>query len=299
MTYTNLIADSGTTKTDWLIVRRGAVVDSIRTKGMNPYFQSYEEICGEIRDVLLPEIKAGFVNDGTADGTSVDTICFYGAGCVFDRAEMMREALSACISAREIHIYSDLLAAAHSTCGREAGIACILGTGSNSCFYDGEKIVKNIPPLGYILGDEGGGVMLGRTLVSDVLKEILPLSLRNTFFERFHITQADILEQVYGKPLPNRFLAGFSPFLQEHRDEPEIRRILVDGFNSFFTRNVKQYDYKKYAVNFVGSIAYHYEEILRETAESAGIRVGEIIKNPMKGLADYYTAQAAGCSDKK
>ncbi|MDR1381119.1 MAG: ATPase [Tannerella sp.] len=290
----NLIVDSGTTKTDWLIVREGTVVDSVCTKGMNPYFQSQEDIRKELRDVLLPGMKAVF-----AGGVSVGTVYFYGAGCVFDKVEMMREALSSRIPARAIHVYSDLLAAAHSTCGHEAGIACILGTGSNSCFYDGEKIVKNISPLGYVLGDEGGGAMLGRTLVSDVLKEILPRPLREAFFERFRMTQADILEHVYKKPFPNRFLAGFSPFLHEHGNDPEIRRILVNGFNSFFTRNVMQYDYKTHTVNFVGSVAYHYEEILRVTAESAGMRVGKIIRSPLEGLVDYYSGHFASLRNGK
>jgi N-acetylglucosamine kinase-like BadF-type ATPase len=283
MAYTNLIVDSGSTGTDWLVARGSTVIESACTKGLNPYFQSYEDIRKEIENVLFHEMKAFSVN-----GVSVDRIHFYGAGCIFDKVEVMREAISSCISAREINVYSDLLAAAHSTCGYEAGIACILGTGSNSCFYDGEKIVKNIPPLGYILGDEGGGVTLGRMLVGDVLKEILSKPLRDTFFERFRMTQADILDHVYKKPFPNRFLAGFSPFLYENREEPEIRLILVNAFKSFIARNVMQYDCKEYAVNFVGSIAYMYREILKETVEAAGMCAGKIIKSPMSGLIEYY-----------
>lgn len=277
MAHTNLIADSGSTKTDWLVVREGAVVRSMYTKGMNPYFQSYEEIQKEIETVLAPEIK----------DLSVDAVHFYGAGCVFDKADIMWKAISSCISS-EIHIYSDLLAAAHSTCGHEAGIACIIGTGSNSCFYDGREIKKNISPLGFILGDEGGGAMLGRILVSDVLKGILSKPLQDAFFERFRMTHADILDRVYKKPFPNRFLASLSPFLHEHLNEPEIRQIVINGFNSFLTRNVMQYDYEEYCVNFVGSVAYHYEGILRETVEAAGICVGKIMKNPVEGLIDYY-----------
>ena len=278
MTYTNLIADSGSTKTDWLIVRGDAVVRSMRTKGMNPYFQSYEEIQEEIATVLAPEVK----------DMSVDAVNFYGAGCVFDKADVMREAISSCIPSPEIHIYSDLLAAAHSTCGYKAGIACIIGTGSNSCFYDGRKIVQNISPLGFILGDEGGGAMLGRILVSDVLKGILSKPLRDAFFERFGMTQADILDRIYRRPFPNRFLASLSPFLHDYLNEPEIRLIVVNSFKSFLTRNVIQYDYEEYTANFVGSIAYYYQEILRETAEMVGVRVGKILKNPMRGLIDFY-----------
>lgn len=283
MSHTKLIVDSGTTKTDWLIARGSTVLGSVSTKGLNPYFQSYEDIQKEIENVVFHGMKPFPV-----DSVSIDKVHFYGAGCVFDKVEIMREAIASCIPAREINVYSDLLAAAHSTCGNEAGIACILGTGSNSCLYDGKKIVKNIPPLGYILGDEGGGVMLGRILVGDVLKEILPKPLRDTFYERFPMTQADILDHVYKQPFPNRFLAGFSPFLYENMDKPEIRLILVNAFKSFIMRNVMQYDRKEYPVNFVGSIAYQYREILKETVESAGLRTGKIIKNPMKGLIDYY-----------
>ena len=278
MTCTNLIADSGSTKTDWLVVRGGTVVRSVCTKGMNPYFQSYEEIQKEIETALAPEIK----------GVSVDAVYFYGAGCVFDQADVVRRAISSRVPSPSIRICSDLLAAAHSTCGHEAGIACILGTGSNSCFYDGRRIVANIPPLGFILGDEGGGAMLGRILVSDVLKGVLSKPLRDAFFERFRMTQADILDRVYKGPFPNRFLASLSPFLHERLDEPEIRRIVADSFKSFLSRNVMRYEYRKYAVNFVGSVAYYYGEILREAVEMLGIRAGKIMKNPLEGLVDYY-----------
>ncbi|MDR0393918.1 MAG: ATPase [Tannerella sp.] len=278
MDHTNIIADSGSTKTDWMVVRGETVIRSVSTKGMNPYFQSYDEIRDEIERVLMPEIK----------DLPVDTVYFYGAGCVFGKAGTMWRALSSCMPFPEIHVYSDLLAAAHSTCGHKAGIACIIGTGSNSCFYDGHEIVKNIPPLGFILGDEGSGAMLGRMLVGDVLKGIISKPLQDAFFERFRMTQADILDQVYQKPFPNRFLASLSPFLHDHSDEPEIRRIIAGGFHSFLTRNVMQYDYEEYPVNFVGSIARHYEAILRETAAAIGLRTGEIAESPAKGLIGYY-----------
>ena len=272
-----LIADSGTTKTDWSVVKGGRLVNTISMKGMNPFFQTYEEIEEEIEKTLIPQLNI-----------SVDAIYFYGAGCVFDKADIMRDAISSCINALKIHVYSDLLAVAHSTCSREAGIACIMGTGSNSCFYDGQKIAKNVPSLGFILGDEGGGAALGRLLVSDVLKELLPEYLRDAFFERFKLTQADILDHVYKRPFPNRFLAGLSPFLSEHIDAPEIHVIVLKNFISFFTRNVMQYDYKNYNVNFVGSVAYHYKDVLREAAKTVNIRIGKILKSPMNGLIDYY-----------
>ena len=296
-----LIADSGTTKTDWSVVVDGSLVHSINTKGMNPYFQTYEEIKEEIENVLMPQLADIFQVDGNsrtgessqAGGVSIDAIYFYGAGCIFDKVDIMREAISSCINAPLINIYSDLLAAAHSTCGGEAGIACIMGTGSNSCFYDGRNIVKNVPSLGFILGDEGGGVALGRSLVSDVLKGILPPYLINAFFERFKLTQAEILDNVYKRSFPNRFLASLSPFLSEHIEAPEIRAIACNSFISFLTRNVKQYDCEKYVANFVGSIAYHYKDVLMEAAETVKVRVGKIIKSPMSGLITMHTKKSA------
>ena len=295
-----LIADSGTTKTDWSVIIDGSHVDTICSKGMNPFFQTFEEIKEEIGAVFIPKIHASLrasqINEisrteslfNESGSIFVDAVYFYGAGCIFDKADIMRDAISSCINASCINVYSDLLAAAHSACGHEAGIACIMGTGSNSCFYDGQKIVKNIPSLGYILGDEGGGVTLGRLLLSDVMKEILPKELRDKFFEQFKLTQADILDNIYKRPLPNRFLAGFSPFLLENLDAPEIREIVVRSFISFFNRNVMQYDYENYTTNFVGSIAYHYREVLVEVAERLNVRAGRILKSPMSGLIEYY-----------
>ena len=273
-----LIADSGSTKTDWVVVEDNSLANSFCTKGINPYFQSFEEIRDEIEVNLIPQLT----------GISVDAVYFYGAGCNVDKAHIVRDAICYCMKTAYVNVYSDLLAAVHSTCGCSAGIACILGTGSNSCFFDGERIVKNVPPLGFILGDEGGGATLGRLLVSEILKGLMPDDLSRAFFSKYGLTQADILDRVYRHPFPNRFLAGFSPFLHEHIDVPELRTIAFQNFVSFFTRNVLQYDYKRYEVNFVGSVAYHYKDILKEAAEAVNVRTGKIVKNPISGLVDYY-----------
>ena len=278
MEKTILIADSGSTKTDWVVIKEGELLCSLSTRGINPYFQSFEEIKNEIEMALIPQLI----------DFSVDTVYFYGAGCVFDKAGIVRDAISICMQTTEIFIYSDLLAAVHGTCGNNAGIACILGTGSNSCFFDGKKIIKNVPPLGFILGDEGGGATLGRLLISDLLKGLLPEYLKDDFLKKFKITQAEILDHVYKQPFPNRFLAGFSPFLYEHSDVPEIHSIVFKNFISFFSRNVMQYDYKKYEVNFVGSVAFHFKDILKEAADEVNVHVGEILKNPIYGIIDYY-----------
>lgn len=278
-----LIADSGTTKTDWCLVIDGSLSQSVRTKGMNPYFQSYEEIKQEISCALMPQIG----------GVSVDTVHFYGAGCLFERADTVSRAIRDTIAAQTVFVSSDLLAATHGVCRREPAIVCILGTGSNSCFFDGENIVRNVPALGYILGDEGSGSMLGRMLVSNVLKGILSEPLRKAFFKRFGLTQADIMEHVYRQPFPNYFLASFSPFLLEHIDAPEIYSMVEKCFTVFLERDVMQYDYRHYPVHFVGSIAWHYRDVLIKTVEKKGLSVGRILKSPMTGLLHYYGVETA------
>jgi len=273
-----LIADSGSSKTDWVTVKDGFHVKSVSTKGINPYFQSFKEIKDEIETSLIPQLA----------GIYVDAVYFYGAGCIFDKADIVRDAICSSMKTHEVFVYSDLLAAAHSTCGNNAGIACILGTGSNSCFFDGERIVKNVPSLGFILGDEGGGATLGRLLISDLFKELLPEYIKEDFFKKYNFTQAEVLDRVYRQPFPNRFLAAFSPFLLEHIEVPEIHTLVFKNFVSFFNRNVLHYDYKKYEVNFIGSIAYHYKDLLKEAAEYINVRIGKILKNPISGLVDYY-----------
>ena len=278
MRKTKLIVDSGSSKTDWVIIRSKRSIGLGVLKGMNPYFLSYEEIREEFETGLVPSIME----------TGVDTVYFYGAGCVFDKAEVVRKVITDCVPTLEVHVYSDLLGAAHSTCGYEAGIVCIMGTGSNSCFYDGKQIVKNVPSLGYILGDEGGGVTLGRRVVSDILKGLAPKDLQDKFYECYRLTQAILLDKIYKQPNPNRFLASFSPFLHCHIDFPYVRQLVSDCFLSFFTRNVMQYDYQSYQTHFVGSIACHYRDILTEVAEKQGICVGKIINRPINELVEYY-----------
>ena len=184
---------------------------------------------------------------------------------------------------------SDMLAAAHGLCGQEAGIACILGTGSNSCFYNGKEIVSNISPLGFILGDEGSGAVLGKLLVGDILKNQLPATLKEEFLKQFDLTPPEIIDRVYRQPFPNRFLASLSPFIAQHLEEPAIRQLVMNSFIAFFRRNVMQYDYKQYPVHFIGSIAYCYKEILQDAARQTGIQIGKILQSPMEGLIQYHS----------
>jgi N-acetylglucosamine kinase-like BadF-type ATPase len=273
-----LIADGGSTKTEWCVAENGKQVQRILTKGMNPYFQSEEEISGEIQSALAPELKT----------TTFDAVFFYGAGCLPEKIPMMQRALGKYLDAKTIEVNSDILAAAHGLSGRNPGIVCILGTGSNSCYYDGEKIASNVSPLGFILGDEGSGAVLGKLLVGDILKNQLPAGLKEKFLEQFDLTPGMIIERVYRQPFPNRFLASLSPFLAQNMDVPEIRALVLNAFRAFLNRNVKQYDYQHHKVHFVGSIAYYYKGILEEAIRECGMRLGNVMQAPMDGLVLYH-----------
>lgn len=274
-----LIADSGSTKTDWCMVENGETILRFKTKGINPFFQTEGEIQKEIETGLLPGLN----------GIQPAAIYFYGAGCAFpEKNEMIRRAINRYLPA-SVEVGSDLLAAARALCGNRPGIACILGTGSNSCQYDGKEIVKSISPLGFILGDEGSGAVLGKLLIGDVLKDQLPAALKEQFLAEYALTPALIMDRVYRQPFPNRFLAGFSPFISAHLDEPAIWELATRSFMAFFTRNVMQYDYLELPVHFVGSVAWHYQIMLKDIAFNLGICPGTIIQSPMDGLIAYHS----------
>lgn len=275
-----LIADSGSTKTDWCMAEKGVAIKRIPTKGMNPFFQSEDEMVEEMKHSLLPEL----------DGKRPEAVYFYGAGCAFDKVEIVRRAISRVLSLdmAAIEVNSDMLAAARSVCGHEAGIACILGTGSNSCFYNGKEIEANVSPLGFILGDEGSGAVLGKLFIGDLLKNQLPAGLKEKFLGRYQLTPADIIDRVYRKPFPNRYLATLSPFISEHITIPEVRQLVKQSFKAFLVRNVMQYDYQHYAVGFNGSVAWYYRDILEEALSETGLKMGIIIKAPMEGLLKYH-----------
>ena len=274
-----LIADSGSTKTDWCVAEDGRILRRIQAGGINPVFLTDEELREAAAEAasLLEDIRP-------------EAIHFYGAGCIPTQTERVIRALrQAFPAADEVEVASDMLGAARALCGRQAGIACILGTGSNSCFYDGERIVANVSPLGFILGDEGSGAVLGRLLVGALLKNQLTPGLKEAFLEQYALTPADIIERVYRRPLPNRFLASLSPFLAAHLDDAGVHQLVLDAFRDFLRRNVMQYDWQAHDVHCCGSIAFHYKKILAEAAVSLGIRIGQVIQSPMEGLVRYHT----------
>lgn len=279
-----LIADSGSTKTDWCVVENGELLQQIFTKGTNPFFQSEEEIGNEIATTLLPRLKSD----------EPDAVYFYGAGCGFpDKIATMRRAIAQHLKVKgEIEVNTDMLAAARGLCGHTPGIACIMGTGSNSCYYNGQDIVANVSPLGFILGDEGSGACLGKLLVGDLLKNQMTPGLKEKFLKQFDLTPADIIDRVYRQPFPNRFLASLSPFLAQNMDEPCVHNLVLNSFKAFLKRNVMQYDgYQHEKVHFIGSVAFHYKEVLIKAAYETGIQVENIIKSPMEGLIKYHSGK--------
>jgi len=275
-----LIADSGATKTDWCVAKNGEILFRFTGKGISPVYQSEDEITEEIQKNLYPLLK----------NRPIDAVYFYGSGCIPEKTAVVRNAIYQSLPVETIEVYSDLVGAAHALCGHEAGIACILGTGSNSCEWYGKTIVKQIPPLGFILGDEGSGAVLGKLLVSDALKNRLSPGLKEKLLEQYGLSQAIIIDRVYKQPFPSRFLASLSPFILENIEDSTIRRIVNTNFSDFFERNVMQYHYRENKVNFVGSIAFHYADYLKETAEWKGIRIGTIYASPMEGLVRYYAS---------
>ena len=285
-----LIADSGSTKTDWCLCNESAILCEIQTQGINPYHQTEEAIEEVLREELLPQLKSQELKGKS----SRQNIIFYGSGCANANAcNRIKEALFKVLGTEEVTIHSDLLGAARALCGHEEGIACVLGTGSNSCLYNGKEIISNIPPLGYILGDEGSSAVLGRRLVGDCLKNQLPEAIREEFLTEYQLTQEIILEKVYRQPLANRFLASLTPFLSKHRDIPEVHKLLVESFTDFFIRNVKQYRRPWLPIHFVGSIANAFSTELKEAAESLGMELGTILQSPMEGLIRYHTDKKA------
>ena len=277
-----LIADSGSTKTHWCIAENGNMILECYTGGINPYYQSEDDIKTLIQNDLLPRINNALPQ----------AIYFYGAGCGSqEKQDIVRRTLNQFFPDSVIEVASDMLGACRALFGNKQGIACILGTGSNSCWYDGEKMVKNVPALGFILGDEGSGAVLGKRLVADCLKNQLPEDLKNKFMERFGLTPDNILDKVYKQAFPNRFLAGLSVFLKENIDNPLIRTLVYDEFNLFFQRNIMQYPYTTLQVGFIGSIAHHYSELLSRAAAANRVCIHQITQDPVNGLINYHSGE--------
>lgn len=275
-----LLADGGSTKVDWCLVDHGVLKKRVFTKGANPFHRTTEDISREINHSLVPELM----------DDKIDAVYFYGAGCAFpEKNELIKAAISENIHTGNIHVDSDLFGTAVGLWGNQPGIACILGTGSNSCFYDGEKIVEHVSPLGFMLGDEGSGAVLGRLFIGSCLKNQFPRPVKEAFFKYIGLTVPQILDKVYKQPMPSRFMAGVCPFIKENLHEQSIHDLVYNAFQDFFKKNVMQYDYSNNKVSFAGSVAFHFKDILIEVASGLHIEIGKIVQSPMEGLIKYYS----------
>jgi N-acetylglucosamine kinase-like BadF-type ATPase len=278
MPLIKLIADSGATKTEWCLLE-GNKKNIFITQGMSPYFISAEQMVKIIKDELKPKIKQ-----------KIDEVHYYGTGCANpENAKSVKSVFKNVFPESKVSVDHDLMAAAKALCGKEKGVACILGSGSNSCYYDGKKIIKNSPGLGFILGDEGSGAYLGKKVIQYYLYNTFDEDLMARFDARFLTNKLEILDAVYRKPLPNRYLAAFAIFLAENRGHYMIENIIEDGLNDFFFNHVYQYKESwTLPVHFVGSIAYGFKDVLIELCKCYQLQLGKVIKNPMQGLIEYH-----------
>lgn len=274
-----LVADSGSTKTNWCFSSGKDNFEFYSSGGINPYFRTTEDIIQELRKALLPTLTG-----------KVQRIFFYGAGVVNkEKADVIKSALSQLFPGAYCEVESDLLAAARSTLGHKPGIACILGTGSNSCFYDGDKISAHVPPLGYILGDEGSGTYLGRRLLADYLKGIIPEELSGRFREMFPQDYSEFLSNVYQNENVRMFLASFVPFLKENINDEYCLNLVACSFEDFIRRNVNCYaNFNKYHVSFIGSVAFYFQEQLKAALTKQNLLAGVILKEPLEKLIQYH-----------
>ncbi|MEO8148987.1 MAG: N-acetylglucosamine kinase [Bacteroidia bacterium] len=275
-----LVADSGSTKADWKLSSNGEHVGDFISMGFNPFFHDSQIVVKELSGIHGLMAHAG----------NVTKIYFFGAGCSHPtRNKIIADGLKKVFPNADIYVGHDLDASAYATCGDEPGIACILGTGSNSCFFDGKKVHEFNHGLGYIIGDEGSGTYYGKKLLAYFLYNILPPDIHADFENTYHLTKEIIMENIYYKSGVNVFLASFSKFLSKHREHPYIKNLVLKGMGEFMDVNVCNINgYHNVPVHFIGSIAYHFNDILKEAASARNIHVGKIIQKPIDNLMDYF-----------
>ncbi|WP_183575190.1 N-acetylglucosamine kinase [Mucilaginibacter sp. X5P1] len=275
-----LVADSGSSKTDWLLAIPQQEAQQFRTSGLNPYFLSEKDIVK-----ILQEQAADLI----AFAADITEIYFFGAGCSSpDRHEIVSNAISQLFPKAYVSVDSDLLGSAYATCGHEKGLCCVLGTGSNISFFDGEDIHAGQHGLGFVLGDEGSGTWFGKALITDYLYGKMPADIDAKFEAAYHLTREDVIKNVYQKPGGNSYLAAFSRFLSQIRETEYAQKLLHDGLLEFIDTNIKSYpQYNKYKCNFVGSIAYVFADELQELCKVTGVRTGKIIKQPIHDLLQF------------
>ena len=279
MPVVKLIADSGATKAEWCLLKNGRK-KTLFTQGISPYFLNTQQIYELIEKELKPRLRK----------EEIDEVYYYGTGCANPHnARSVKKALNRAFAGSKVEVTHDLMGAARALCGREKGIACILGTGSNSCYYNGKKILKNSPGLGYVLGDEGSGAYLGKKVVQYYLYGTFDDELRGRFDLTYTTNASEILENVYKKPLPNRYLAGFARFLADNRGHYMIENIIEDGLNDFYFNHLCKYrETWSLPIHFAGSIAFGFKDVLQQLCSSYEFELGRVMKNPMEGLIEYH-----------
>ena len=280
-----LIADSGSTKTDWIAVSNASISEQkeMKTSGLNPVLMSEEELLRVLETELLPQIPTQLLSE-------THEIHFYGAGCRPDMIPKMQDVLCKIFpESKEIEVQSDMLGAARSVAKGEECIVAILGTGSNSCLFDGEKIVRNAPSLGYILGDEGSGAVLGRNLLNALYEGLTPKNIVKCFESEYNLSLPKVIQRVYREPLANRFLASLAPFAARNIDCQEIEKLVKDNFRKFFERNIASYGRKDLPIRCIGGITMNFQKQLFDIAEEEGFKVECVTNKPIEGLLDYHT----------
>lgn len=280
-----LIADSGSTKTDWRLVASNGETHQIQTDGLNPYYQNTAQMVATLQAQLLPELKTGVVTN----------VFFYGTGCTGSTVnDTVADALRTVLPAlQQVEVDSDMVGAARATNGHQAGITCILGTGSNACCYDGERITRGIQSLGFWLGDEGSGGYLGKTLVRDFFQQRLPTELHDAFGARYNLDRLTLLDHAYKKPFPNRYFAAFTPFLTDHLSHSHIATLVTDAFVLFLETYVKRFpESETWLVHFVGSIAHHFAQPLHQAIQQTRLTMGTVLKAPVERLVQFHQSPA-------
>lgn len=276
-----LIADSGATKTNWHLFDNKEVRHVFHTQGLNPYYVDEQVVRKVVEESLVPDLKAG----------EVTQVYFYGAGCSAPSlVKIIQNPLREIFSEAEVTVEHDLLGAARAVCLHQPGIACILGTGSNSCLYDGQEIIDNLPSLGYILGDEGSGADFGKRLVKAWLYRELPEDLHEKFIAEYRPRVEDVIHNTYHSEYPSRYMASFSKFIFQHISHAYFEKLVFSSLNEFVARTIMKYEgHDRYAINFVGSIAHLYRDILERALQKNGLTLGKIIRSPIDNLVMYHT----------
>jgi len=274
-----LIADSGGSKTDWRFIGQDGTIGQANALGFNAYYQPVDDLRKNIRESVIPSVKE-----------QVSEIFFYGSGVSSPKNQQaIKDTFMEFFPNAQIEIGWDLLAAARALCGHEPGIACIMGTGSNSCLYDGEKIIDNVANLGWILADEGSGANIGKKFLIDYLRKKMPMQLSEQFRERFPLSREEFLEKIYQQPKPSTFLASFAKFIFQHLKEPYCYNLVYNSFAEFYENNVMKYEnYQNLKVHFTGSISFYFSDLLRQVANDRGITVKNILESPIAGLTLYH-----------